>query len=102
MKFDVAQVVNIILQHWFLVDLTFQLSEFEDEDEKEGSSSIESNFNVKSKGPTTSFQVKLIDLDSPPQTQQEVGQLNQQPFSGSTLKKNILPAMGSFYMGGLQ
>jgi hypothetical protein len=37
-------------------------------DEEEGSFSIKVNHDVKNKGPTTSFQAILIDLDSPPQT----------------------------------
>jgi hypothetical protein len=35
MEFGVAQVVNTILWHWFLVDPTFQLQNFENENEEE-------------------------------------------------------------------
>jgi hypothetical protein len=38
---------------------------------------------VKKKGLEMFSQVKPIDLNSPPQTQLEVGQSNQQPFFGS-------------------
>lgn len=46
-------------------------------------------------------QGKSIDLDNLPQTQQEVGQSSQQPFS-SLLEKDILLVMGSLYVGHLQ
>jgi hypothetical protein len=68
MEFGVAQVVDIIFRHWFLINLTFQLSEFEDEDEEEGSFSIKVNHDVKNKRSTTFFQAKLIDVDISPQT----------------------------------
>jgi hypothetical protein len=54
---------------------------------------------MKRKGPTTSFQAEPIDLDSPPQTQREIGQLSQKLFFGFTLEKNMLPTMDSLYMG---
>jgi hypothetical protein len=57
---------------------------------------------VKNKGSTTSSQSEPIDLNNPPQTQQEVGYLNQQPFSDSAPKKYILPTMGTLYMGHLE
>jgi hypothetical protein len=41
MEFGGAQVINIILQHWFPVDPTFQLSKFENKDEKKDNFSIE-------------------------------------------------------------
>jgi hypothetical protein len=67
--------------------------------EKEDNSSIKPDINVKRKGLETFSQVKPIELNSPPQTQLEVGQSSQQPFSSSTSKKDILPTMGSLYMG---
>jgi hypothetical protein len=51
-----------------LVDSTFQLLEFEDEDEKEDNFSIEPNLNVKCKGPTPFPQGEPIDFNNPPQT----------------------------------
>jgi hypothetical protein len=54
-KFDATQVVVIIPQHWFLVNLTFQLLESKDEDEGEDNSSTKPNPNMKRKGPTMSF-----------------------------------------------
>jgi len=44
-------------------------------------------------------QVKPIDLNSPPQTQLEVGQSSQQPFFGSTLKKGHIASNGQFICG---
>lgn len=67
-KFGVAQIVDIILWHWFLVNSTFQLLEFEDKDEKEDNFSIELNLNVKCKGPTPFPQGEPIDFKNPPQT----------------------------------
>ncbi len=65
-EFGVTHMLNIILQHWFLVDLSFQLLEFKDEDEKKDSFSIELVSNVKCKGLVPSPQGGLNDLDNPP------------------------------------
>jgi hypothetical protein len=54
MEFGGAQVIDIILQHWFPINLTFQLSKSEYKDEKEDNFSIELDLDVKSKGSTTS------------------------------------------------
>jgi hypothetical protein len=54
-KFGVAQVVVIILQHWVLVNLTFQLLESKDKDEEEDNFSIKPNPNMKKKGLIMSF-----------------------------------------------
>ncbi len=54
MKFGAAQVVNIILQHWFLVDPTFQLPKPKNKDEKEDNFSTKFDLDMKNKGPTTS------------------------------------------------
>jgi hypothetical protein len=51
--------------------------EFEDKDEEEDNSSIELDIDVKRKGLETSSHTKPINLNSPPQTQLEVGKLSQ-------------------------
>ncbi len=60
------QVFKIIFQHWFSIDLSFQLPESKDEDENEDTSSIELDPNVKCKGQKPSLQGELIDLNNPP------------------------------------
>jgi hypothetical protein len=82
-----------------LVDPTFEALEFDNEKEEDDSSSIETNTNVKNKGPKMCSQAKPINLDNPPSTQLEVGESSQQPLSSSTLEKDILLAMGNLYVG---
>jgi hypothetical protein len=53
-KFDGTQVLGIILQHWFLVNLSFQLPKFKNKDEDENNSSTYSDFDLKCKGPVPS------------------------------------------------
>jgi hypothetical protein len=45
-----AHVLDIILRHWFLVDLSFQLPKSKDEDENEDNFSTKPNLDVKRKG----------------------------------------------------
>jgi hypothetical protein len=63
-KFNVTQVINIILWNWFPIDLTFEAPKSNDEDDD--NSSIDINTNVKRKGLKISSQVKPINLDNPP------------------------------------
>ncbi len=63
-KYNLVQ--PIILQHWFLVNLSFQLLESKDKNEEEDNSSIELVIDVKHKGSIPSPQGKRNDLDNPP------------------------------------
>jgi len=47
-KFCGTLMLDIILRHWFLINLNFQLPKSKDEDEN--TSSIESDFNINYKG----------------------------------------------------
>lgn len=62
-------MLNIILRHWFLVNLIFQLPKFEDKDEDEDNFSTKSNLDLKCKGSVPSPQGELFDLDNLPQMQ---------------------------------
>jgi hypothetical protein len=68
-KFGGAQLLNIILQHWFPINPNFQLSKSEDEDEDKNSSSIKPNLDLKCKGLIPFLHGELIDLNNPPQMQ---------------------------------
>jgi hypothetical protein len=57
-------VLDIILQHWFLIDSSFQLSKSEDKDEDEDTSSTKLNPDSKRKGLKLSHQGDLIDPSS--------------------------------------
>jgi hypothetical protein len=57
---------------------------------------------MKANGSKVYSQVDPIDLNNPPQMQFEVGQFSHQPIFDATSKKDILPTMGSLYVGCLQ
>jgi hypothetical protein len=58
-----------------LVDPTFQVPKFDDEDENKDNSSTEPDTNVKRKGMELSS-YHFVNLDNPPQTQHEVDKLS--------------------------
>lgn len=47
MEFGATQVIDIIFNNQFPIDPTFQVLEFNDEDEEDDSSSIKPNTNMK-------------------------------------------------------
>ncbi len=100
-EFGGAQILDIVFQKWFLVDLSFQVLELEEDDESDENSPTKAKRRNLSLGLGVQSKATPMDMDESPNPVAPKGE-TKHPQQNEIEPKIILPTLRSWTLGWLQ